>query len=165
MIRVLFVCYGNLCRSPIAAGLFGQLLDAQGWTAAIAVDAAGTHAWQLGKPPDARACEAAARYGVDIADQRVRDLDVADFEDFDYIVAMDSSNLEHLAAMAPPGHRTRLLRLMELAPEAGVVDVPDPYYGDRRGFDTVVSLAEQGARGLLAYIVREHGERLRAGAS
>ncbi len=156
MIRVLFVCTGNICRSPTAEGVFRRLVEAAGLAAEIDVDSAGTHGFHVGRAPDARAREAAARRGVDISDLRARQVDAYDFEGFDYILTMDEGNLGILLADAPPSAHKRIHPFLDFAPHRTESEVPDPYYGGRDGFDHVLGLVEDAAEGLLAEIRREH---------
>ncbi len=156
MIRVLFVCTGNICRSPTAEGVFRGLVEAAGLAAEIDVDSAGTHGFHVGRAPDARAREAAARRGVDISDLRARQVDAYDFEGFDYILTMDESNLGILLADAPPSTHQRIRPFLDFAPHRAESEVPDPYYGGRDGFDHVLDLIEEAAEGLLAEIRRDH---------
>jgi protein-tyrosine phosphatase len=151
-IKVLFVCMGNICRSPTAQGIFERLVGEARLQHRIAIDSAGTHAYHVGNAPDARATEAAARRGIDLTVQRARRIDAADFAQFDYVLAMDRSNLEDLSAICPEHHRTKLRLFLEFADRPDVMEVPDPYYGGAQGFERVLDLVEQGARGLLAEI-------------
>ena len=145
---VLFVCLGNICRSPLADGIFRRVAAEEGL--AVRVDSAGTGDWHLGHAPDPRAQAVARANGDDIADLRARLVTPDDFMAFDEIVAMDASNLADLRAMRPAGSRARLSRLMDHAPGEGVADVPDPYAGDAAGFDETYRLVTAGARGLAA---------------
>ena len=150
---ILFVCLGNICRSPLAEGVFRDLAAREG--VAVEVDSAGTGDWHVGHPPDARAQAVAARNGLDICSLRARQVTPEDFRRFDHIVAMDASNLANLEAMRPEGAKTEVGRLLDYASEAGVQDVPDPYYGGREGFDETYRLVVAGAKGLLEHIKRE----------
>lgn len=156
MIRVLFVCTGNICRSPTAEGVFRQLVLDAGLAAAIDVDSAGTHGYHVDRPADARAQEAASRRGIDLSALRARRVDEHDFEAYDYILAMDAANLAILRAMCPPGREGQLQSLLDFAPEHRESEVPDPYYGGDRGFERVLDLIEAGCAGLLATLRREH---------
>lgn len=144
---VLFVCLGNICRSPLADGVFRDLAAARGL--AVQVDSAGTGDWHLGHAPDPRSIAVAARHGHDIADLRSRLVTREDFARFDHVIAMDGSNLANLEAMRPQGARARVARLLDFAPEVGVADVPDPYYGKADGFEETYRLVRAGAVGLL----------------
>ncbi len=155
--KVLFVCMGNICRSPTAQGLFLQLLRERGLAERVQVDSAGTHAYHVGKPPDARAQEAALRRGVDLSTLRARKVRPADFAIYDYVLAMDRANLDDLREICPPGQEHKLHLFMEFAPHLPYREVPDPYYGGPSGFERVMDLAEEAARGLLAEIQRRLG--------
>ncbi|HEX4689827.1 MAG TPA: low molecular weight protein-tyrosine-phosphatase [Solirubrobacteraceae bacterium] len=150
--RILFVCMGNICRSPTAEGVMRRLLRDAGLDDAIEIDSAGTGGWHAGEPPDARATEAARLRGVRL-EGAARQVTAADFEDFDLIVAMDRANLRELLALAPDeeaAENVRLLREFDPASaDAGDLDVPDPYYGGERGFERVLDLVEAACRGLL----------------
>ncbi len=160
MIKVLFVCLGNICRSPTAQGVFESMVGAAGLGRALGADSAGTHGYHIGKPPDARATEAAARRGIDLTRYRARRAEAADFETFDLILAMDRENRRALERLVPEGRRDRLRLFLDFAPETGLRDVPDPYYGGRDGFERVLDLIEAGSRGLLAEIRRDYADRL-----
>ena len=151
MVRLLFVCMGNICRSPTAEGVMRGLLREQGLEDGVEVDSAGTGAWHVGSPPDARATAAAQSRGIALAGA-ARVVTRADFEDFDVILAADRRNLRELRAAAPPGARARVHLLREFDPaSAGApdLDVPDPYYGADDGFEHVLDLVEAACRGLL----------------
>jgi len=156
LIKVLFVCLGNICRSPTAEGVFRHLVEQAGMDARIEVDSAGTGGYHVGDPPDGRAQAAARHRGIDIARQRARKVRRADFHDFDYILAMDRDNHENLAAICPPDEVHRLRLFLDFAPQAGRRDVPDPYYGGAGGFDKVLDLVEDASRGLLDHIRETH---------
>ncbi len=150
MIRVLFVCMGNICRSPIAQAVLERRLREEGLDGQVEVDSAATHPHHVGDPPDPRACEAAARRGLEIGGQRARQVCAEDFERFDFILAMDEDNLHMLRRRCPPQAPARLERLLALCLEAPFGgNVPDPYYGGPSGFDTVIDLVEQGVDALL----------------
>lgn len=146
--RVLFVCAGNICRSPTAAGVFRTLAARAGVAERYQVDSAGVHAYRQDLPPDARAIKVAAGRGFDIAGSRSRLVVPADFATFDLIAAMDRDNLGHLRYMCPPPAAARLQLFMSFVPGASVQDVPDPYCGEA-GFERVFDLIEAGCRGLL----------------
>ncbi len=150
--RVLFVCLGNICRSPTAEGIFRDLLAQHHLTAAVETDSAGTHAYHVGSPPDRRAQEEALRRGIDISDLRARQIRLSDFDYFDWIIAMDSDNYSVLMAECPTPVQGRVHRLLDFAPDAGREDVPDPYYGGVDGFRQVFDLVEHGCSGLLRTI-------------
>lgn len=152
--RILFVCAGNICRSPTAEGVMRGLLDAEGLAERIEVESAGTGGWHAGDPPDARSVAAARARGitVDGAARRVTD---DDFERFDLLLALDRENLRELLARAPEDARAKVRLLREFDPAAvagGDLDVPDPYYGGERGFEDVLDLIEAACAGLLGEV-------------
>jgi protein-tyrosine phosphatase len=154
-VRLLFVCLGNICRSPTAEGVMRSLVAGAGMQDRIDLDSAGTGAWHIGSAPDGRATAAAAEQGVTLEGQ-ARRIAPEDFDRFDLILAMDSSNLRDLQALAPDEEgraKVRLLREFDPA-SAGEpdLDVPDPYYGGEDGFGTVYGLVDAACRGLLAEI-------------
>lgn len=157
MVKVLFVCLGNICRSPTAEGVFRKLLQERGLTNEITVDSAGTSAWHTGEAPDPRAQQEARARGIDLSRMRARGVQPADFKQFDYIVAMDRSNLMDLRQECPTRLQDRVYRCTSFAPQLGVEDVPDPYFGGESGFARVYDIIEQSARGLLEHIIRERG--------
>ncbi len=156
-VKVLFVCMGNICRSPTAQGVFEKLVAESNLADVVQVDSAGTHAYHIGEKPDARASEAALRRGIDLSRQRARRVSAEDFEKFDYVLAMDYSNLEALAGLSQPEHSPKLRLFLEYAPGLEMREVPDPYYGGATGFERVLDLIEQAAAGLLADIRQQHG--------
>ena len=147
--RVLFVCMGNICRSPTAQGVFRKLLEVQGLDGLIETDSAGTHGYHVGEPPDQRAQETAARRGIDLSDLRARRVDPEDFDSFDYVLVMDRDNYRSLSAICPPDHRRKLMLFMDFAPNLQTLEVPDPYYGAAGGFEQVFDMVEAAAEGLL----------------
>ncbi|HEX7966018.1 MAG TPA: low molecular weight protein-tyrosine-phosphatase [Gammaproteobacteria bacterium] len=155
-VSVLFVCMGNICRSPTAEGVFRKLHAELAPELDIHIDSAGTHAYHIGDPPDPRSHAAALKRGVDISSHRGRQARAQDFHDFDYVIAMDSENLRRLASLRPKDARAELRLLLEYSPEAGITDVPDPYYGGAGGFERVLDLVEQGCRALLEEIRKNH---------
>ena len=152
----MFVCLGNICRSPTAEGVFRALVEREGLSEAIGVDSAGLGDWHVGDAPDPRAQAAARRRGINLSGQRARTIRPGDFTAFDYVLAMDTRNHADLAHMCPPGEEHRLGLFLDFAPDAGRRDVPDPYYGDAHGFDLVLDLTEKAAQGLLAHIRENH---------
>ena len=156
MIKVVFVCLGNICRSPTAEGVFRALVERDGLGERVAVDSAGTGAWHLGEAPDRRAQEAARRRGVDMSAIRARQATKGDFGAFHYVLAMDRDNLAALQRLCPPGQEHRLGLFLDYAPEVGERDVPDPYYGGGQGFEHVLDLIEAASRGLLAHLRKTH---------
>lgn len=151
-VRVLFVCMGNICRSPTAHGVFRKLIASEGLADRIEVDSAGTHAYHVGEPPDPRALETARRRGIMLGDLRARKAVAADFELFDYVLAMDRDNYRMLATICPPQQRHKLHLFLDFAPGLEVREVPDPYYGGGRGFEQVFDMVEIAAQGLLEHI-------------
>lgn len=152
MVSVLFVCTGNICRSPTAEGVFRAMVAARGLSGAISVDSAGTGAWHEGEPPDERSQEAATRRGIDISDQRARKVTKADFKEFDLIMAMDRGHHRDLSRLCPWGEERRIQMFLGYAPELDILDMPDPYVGDGDGFEKVFDMVEACSRGLLAEI-------------
>lgn len=146
---VLFVCMGNICRSPTAEGVFRRLVAERAPGLAIEIDSAGTHDYHVGDPPDRRAIAAASRRGIDIRNLRARTIDESDFERFNLLVAMDRLNREILLDRSPEQYRERVRLFLEFAPAIDEEDVPDPYYGGPVGFERVLDLAEDASRGLL----------------
>ena len=157
MVRVLFVCMGNICRSPSAEGVFASLVEREGLTEQIVIDSAGTHAYHVGEPPDPRAQNAALQRGIDISVQRARRVQREDFERFDYVLPMDLSNYQALEAIRPEPCRAVMRRFLDYAPDLPEEDVPDPYYGGPKGFARVLDLIEVAAEGLLMEIRQRHG--------
>lgn len=152
MIKVLFICMGNICRSPTAEGVFRDKVKQAGLEMEIQIDSAGTHDYHIGKPPDARAQEAAHKRGYDLADLRGRQVCRRDFEEFDYVLAMDADNLAMLLKDCPPHQRHKVRRLLSFSRRYPNLDVPDPYYGRHAGFNQVLDMIEDAADGLLAEI-------------
>jgi len=153
MIRVLFVCLGNICRSPTAHGVFQSLVDQAGLRDKVFVDSAGTAAWHIGKSPDTRSMVHAERRGYDLSPLRARQAVEADFDQFDYVLAMDKENLSNLQAICPHGAKTApQLFLYEFSKSFDELEVPDPYYGGEAGFEHVLDLVEDACDGLLADI-------------
>ncbi len=157
MVKVLFVCMGNICRSPTAQGVFETLVHRENLAQHIKVDSAGTHAYHVGEPPDPRATQAAKHRGVDLSTQRARKVIPEDFLEFDYVLAMDSSNYEALREICHPDCADRLRLFLDFAPHLGVEDVPDPYYGGPQGFERVLDLIEAAAEALLTEMRARHG--------
>jgi protein-tyrosine phosphatase len=152
--RVLFVCMGNICRSPTAEGVFRKLLSERAPDLDVLVDSAGTHAYHVGEPPDPRAQRAAERRGVDLSTQRARRVTEQDFAHFELVLAMDELNRATLLENCPPEYHGRVRLLLEFAPHLQRSDVPDPYYGGSNGFEHVLDLVEEAAAGLLEHLRR-----------
>ena len=154
-VSVLFVCTGNICRSPTAEGVFRHLVQVHGLTKDITVDSAGTHSYHIGEPPDDRTVEAAVRRGYDMNGQTARRIRENDFHTFDLVLAMDRGHLRMLTDMAPGDTYERVKLFLSFAPGDAGLDVPDPYYGGAKGFEQVLDLVEAGSKGLLEAIQRE----------
>jgi protein-tyrosine phosphatase len=154
LVNVLFVCLGNICRSPTAEGVFRALVEREGLAGKIATDSAGTAAYHVGEPPDPRAQAAARQRGVDIGDLRGRQATAADFGRFDYVLAMDESNYVNLKRLCPKGAEGRLRMFLDFASKPGRRSVPDPFYGNTDRFEEVLDMVEDAAHGLLDHIRR-----------
>lgn len=148
-VSVLFVCLGNICRSPTAEAVFRERVIAAGLEEHILIDSAGTGDWHIGRAPDPRTREAAARRGYQMDSLRARQVGPQDFYEFDVVLAMDNANLADLQAMQPADATVTLGRFLDYSSETSVSEVPDPYYGGEDGFDRVLDLIEGGADGLL----------------
>jgi protein-tyrosine phosphatase len=151
-LAVLFVCSGNICRSPTAEGVFRHLLAKAGLEGCVRVDSAGLHGLHQGEPPDQRSQAAARLRGFEIGDLRARTVQASDFGEFDFIAVMDQGHLLDLSRLCPPDLRERISLLMDFAPKAGCREVPDPYYGGPPGFEQVLALCEAGTQGLLDHV-------------
>jgi protein-tyrosine phosphatase len=156
-IGVLFVCLGNICRSPTAEGVFREQAHRAGMHERLRIESAGIGDWHVGQRPDQRAIVHARKRGYDLTSLRARQVSREDFARFDWILAMDQRNLRDLGAIRPPDYAGHLGLLLDFAPELGVREVPDPYFGGADGFETVLELTERACAGLLAHIRREHG--------
>jgi protein-tyrosine phosphatase len=155
-ISILFVCMGNICRSPTAEGVFRARAEAAGMGPALHLDSAGTHGYHVGGAPDKRSAAFAARRGYDLSAQRARQVGARDFETFDHIYAMDRENLVLLHEACPAQHRHKLGLFMQFATHAGSDVVPDPYYGSGDGFDLVLDYIEDASDGLLEHLRNNH---------
>lgn len=151
-VNVLFVCMGNICRSPTAEGVFRHQIEAAGLEDLVFIDSAGTHAYHVGKPPDRRAQAAASKRGYDLAELRGRQIRGDDFEKFDYILAMDDDNLSILKQLCPPAYQDKLSLFLVHGERYSEREVPDPYYGGQQGFEDVLDLIEDASAGLLKHI-------------
>lgn len=156
MIKVLFVCMGNICRSPTAEGVFRHIVKQADLEDKIHIDSAGTHAYHIGNEPDQRAQATARNRGIDLSSQRARKVKTADFSEFHYILAMDASNYADLENICPSGEADRLRLFLEFARNIKEREVPDPYYGGDQGFEHVFDLVENASRGLLEEIRTRH---------
>lgn len=152
MTKVLFVCLGNICRSPTADGIFRELVVREKLDQKIIVDSAGTGGWHVGKAPDARTIAAARQRGYDLSVLRARQVSANDFAEFDYVLAMDKSNLKDLQRMKPSTYTGHLGLFLEFGSRSDYHEVPDPYYGGQEGFELVLDLVEGAAQGLLSHI-------------
>ncbi len=151
MVKVLFVCMGNICRSPTAEGVFRHKVEQASLENIISIDSAGTHAYHVGSPPDTRAQNAALKRDIDLSSQCARRVNSDDFSEFDYIVAMDESNKDDLLSICPVGYENRVHLFLDFA-DSNETEVPDPYYGQGRGFEIVLNLVEDASDGLLRHI-------------
>jgi protein-tyrosine phosphatase len=149
-IKVLFVCMGNICRSPTAEGVFTKLVNERKLAKHFMIDSAGTHAYHVGNAPDLRAQKAAGERGVDISHLRARKVVMEDFEKFDYVLAMDDENYAILASACPDSYRNKINYFLDYAPHLGKREVPDPYYGGSYGFERVLDMAEAASEGFLS---------------
>jgi len=149
--KVLFVCLGNICRSPTAHGVLRDLVRERGLGGAIEVDSCGTSSYHNGEPPDANMSRTAAEQGIDLSTLRSRLLVVSDFAEFDLLVAMDGSNERDMERLRPRGNAVPVVRFMDFVPDAPGRDVPDPYYGGLDGFREVVDLIRAGCGPLLEH--------------
>ncbi len=150
-IRVLMVCLGNICRSPTAHAVIEKLIHDKGLSHLISVDSAGTGSWHIGEAPDARASEAAGRRGYDLSQLRARQVADEDFQQFDYILAMDKQNLRDLRSRCPESLQSRLSLMLDYG-DADLQEVPDPYYSGPQGFELVLDLVEAACSDLLQEI-------------
>ncbi len=155
-IKVMFVCMGNICRSPTAHGVFRKLIQDEGLNDDIYIESSGTHAYHVGESPDSRAQSTARGRGIELGDLRAQKIKASDFENFDYVLAMDEDNYSILSSLCPSQYRDRLQLFLNFADDSSVREVPDPYYGGASGFDYVFDLVEEGSRGLLADIRARH---------
>jgi protein-tyrosine phosphatase len=152
MTKVLFVCMGNICRSPTAQGVFRKMVADAGLDGCVVIESAGTHAYHVGEPPDTRAQQAAKRRSYEIGDLRARQITQEDFRNFDLILAMDWENLALLQQQCPRPHKHKLHLLMRFAGEHDAATVPDPYYGGPEGFNTVLDYVEDACQGLIEVV-------------
>jgi protein-tyrosine phosphatase len=150
MARILFVCLGNICRSPTAEGVLRAIAAKEFPGLTLDVDSAGTADYHVGEPPDRRTVAAARRRGYDLAGLRARQLQPDDFNRFDYVLAMDRANLEEIERLRPKGSSARVSLFLEYSPDASTLEVPDPYYGGVEDFERVLDHCESAARGLLS---------------
>ncbi len=154
-VKVLFVCMGNICRSPTAHGLFQALVDKHQLGASIQVDSAGTHSYHVGSPPDSRSQATARQHGVDLSGLRARRFVSADFNEYDYLLGMEQANIADMRAIKPDAATANLQLMLEYSGRFKQVEVPDPYFGDD-GFDLVFDMIDDASRGLLQHIRSQH---------
>ena len=155
-VNVLFVCMGNICRSPTAEGVFAQRLKEAGLDKVVGVDSAGTHAYHVGEPPDPRSQSTASKRGIKLDHLKARKAVSQDFERFDYVLAMDRDNFRGLEKICPSGSRHKIHLFLSYAPNLETDEVPDPYYGGPTGFDRVLDMIEEASNGLLQDIQLRH---------
>ncbi len=155
-IKVLFVCMGNICRSPTAEGVFTKLIKDNKLGAYFAIDSAGTHAYHVGNEPDLRSQAAARERGIDLSGLRARQVVYGDFEDFDYVLAMDDENYSILINSCPEQYQAKIKYFLDYAPHLNERQVPDPYYGGAYGFERVLDMIEEASAGFLKAL-RESG--------
>ncbi|MGZ8143992.1 MAG: low molecular weight protein-tyrosine-phosphatase [Methylosarcina sp.] len=149
-IKVLFVCMGNICRSPTAEGMFTKLVNERNLAHLFEIDSAGTHDYHIGKAPDSRSQQAAKERGIDLTHLRARQVQEDDFENFDYVLAMDKDNYSILIHACPEHYQNKIKFFLEYAPHLGIREVPDPYFGGAHGFERVLDMVEEASLGLLA---------------
>jgi len=155
-VSVLFVCLGNICRSPTAHGIFRNLVLKAGLENCIEVDSAGTAAFHIGKAPDSRSTLVAKERGIEMSDLRARQVDLGDFYQYDYVLAMDEANYSNLKELALPEHFEKIQMFLEYTDDFSELEVPDPYYGGAQGFDHVFDLIQSASQGLLMDIKKKH---------
>jgi protein-tyrosine phosphatase len=155
-VKVLFVCMGNICRSPTAEAVFSHYVEKEGMVEHIHIDSAGTHDYHIGDAPDARTQRAAMQRGYDMSQLRGRQVEAGDFACFDYVLAMDDANLAILKRLRPRDAQTHLGLFLEFAVRHDEREVPDPYYGGADGFERVLDMVEDAANGLLHHIRQRH---------
>lgn len=155
-VKVMFVCMGNICRSPTAHGVFRKLVEDEGYADEIYIESSGTHAYHVGEPPDSRAQQTALGRGLDLSDLRAQRIKDTDFEHFDYILPMDRDNYEILLSSSSPDHHHKIRMFLSFAASLSSKEVPDPYYGGPGGFEQVFDMVEAGSRGLLQDIIEKH---------
>jgi protein-tyrosine phosphatase len=155
MVRVLFVCMGNICRSPLAQGIFEEIVRREGLEDEVFVDSAGTGSWHVGHPPDERAQRSASSRGLDLSAQRARRVTPYDCQSFDYILTMDEKNYRAVAALCR-GRGAEVRPFLDFAPDRSEREVPDPFYGGAEGFEHVMDLVEEASEGLLEEIKERH---------
>lgn len=163
MVKVLFVCMGNICRSPTAEGVFKHFVKINGLEDKVEVDSAGTHGYHVGEPPDSRTQRAALERGYNLSQMRARRVAPQDLEYFDLVLAMDRINLDNLLRMAPRGKQERIKLLMDYSENFEDDEVPDPFYGLGYDFDLVIDMVEDASQGLIKALKKNYPEQLQAG--
>ncbi|PHS23631.1 MAG: phosphotyrosine protein phosphatase [Methylophaga sp.] len=153
-IKVLFICMGNICRSPTAEGVFNSVIADKGTADQFVVDSAGTHAYHVGEPSDTRAQQTAKRRGVDLSKIRARKVNTNDFEHFDHVLAMDADNYHLLLAASPEQYHHKIALFLDYASNSSGQDVPDPYYGGANGFEHVFDLVEDASQGFYQTVMK-----------
>ena len=151
-IKVLFVCMGNICRSPTAEAVFAKLLKEQNLETYFTIDSAGTHAYHTGEAPDLRAQHAALQRDVELNHIRARKVVMGDFEDFEFLLAMDDDNYDALTDACPEDYKDKVRYFLDYAPHLGTREVPDPYFGGKYGFEQVLDMAEAASEGFLTML-------------
>ncbi len=151
-VKILFVCFGNICRSPTAAGVFKKIVKEEGLDDHIEVDSAGTSGYHIGDSADPRSIDAATKRGIDITDHRGRRVEEADFDKYHYIIAMDNENYSNLATLCTAGNWGKLKMFLDYSNEFEGREVPDPYYGGETGFEVVLDMVESASKGLIKEI-------------
>jgi len=162
--RILFVCLGNICRSPMAEGVFRRVVEEECILDRFEIDSAGLGDWHVGQAPDTRAQAAASSRGIDISGQSARQVEPEDFARFDLLLVMDRSNFAELKRRAPGDARAKVRHFLDFAPHVATKDVPDPFFGGAEGFDHALDLIEEAAHGLLASLVGEETMPVKRGA-
>ena len=152
MVKILFICVGNICRSPTAEGVFRNFIEINNLEHKVKIDSVGTGSWHIGHPPDERSQKAASQRGYDISNQRSRLINNKDISESDYLLAMDAENIITLKKMITKDKHNKLRRFLEFAPHLNQLDIPDPYYNELNGFELVLDLIEEASKGLLAHI-------------
>lgn len=150
--KILFVCMGNICRSPSAEGVFRDMVKEHNLSQFFYIDSCGTHGYHTGQPPDSRSQHAAMRRGIDISQQTARTIEQNDFNRFDYILAMDNHNRSFLQSMADEVYLNKIHLFLEYAENCKLIEVPDPYFGGEEGFEIVLDLLQQASIGLLKHL-------------